>query len=359
MDYKQLLNHEIINVFKQWTRINLFNFNSILFLIKTYFYQKKALHIREELEKQELHIPPFLIFSITHQCNFSCTGCYQKILTHHHPHKELSTEKIKSILNEMKSLGISIALIVGGEPLLKKNLFSLLSQFPEIIFLLFTNGSLINKQKIGYLKKYKHIIPIISLEGDKVTTDKRRGMGVYNNIHQLILILKKEKIFHGLSITVTKNNFDSITDDGFIKSFLSAHGQLFFFIEYVPVEKQSENLVLTPKQNKYLLQKTQEWSKKYPALFFPFPGGEEKYEGCLSSGRGFIHINAQGIVEPCPFAPYPAADLKKVSLKEAIQSGLLKIIRENHSQLQETKGGCTLWENRKWVQSLIQNKLST
>jgi hypothetical protein len=42
-------------------------------------------------------------------------------------------------------------------------------------------------------------------------------------------------------------------------------------------------------------------------------------------------------------------------LKEALQSKMLKTIRENHAELKEIQG-CALWEKREWVQSLAKNK---
>ncbi|MHB8278883.1 MAG: SPASM domain-containing protein [Candidatus Humimicrobiaceae bacterium] len=76
--------------------------------------------------------------------------------------------------------------------------------------------------------------------------------------------------------------------------------------------------------------------------------------GCLASGRGFAHISPEGNLEPCPFAPYSDTNLKNLSLKEALNSDFLRKIRENHDKLSETKGGCALWENRDWVQSILK-----
>ncbi|NTV90811.1 MAG: radical SAM protein, partial [Clostridiales bacterium] len=42
------------------------------------------------------------------------------------------------------------------------------------------------------------------------------------------------------------------------------------------------------------------------------------------------------------------------SLREALQSELLMKVRENHEKLNETAGGCALWDNREWVQSLLK-----
>jgi MoaA/NifB/PqqE/SkfB family radical SAM enzyme len=68
-------------------------------------------------------------------------------------------------------------------------------------------------------------------------------------------------------------------------------------------------------------------------------GDEEQYGGCLAAGRGFIHVNPRGQLEACPFAPFSDTDLSEISLREALGSELLLKIRQNASQLSETKGG--------------------
>jgi hypothetical protein len=58
-------------------------------------------------------------------------------------------------------------------------------------------------------------------------------------------------------------------------------------------------------------------------------------------------------VEPCPFVPFSDTNLKHLTLRDALQSKMLKTIRENHGQLEETHG-CALWEKREWVRSLTK-----
>ena len=45
---------------------------------------------------------------------------------------------------------------------------------------------------------------------------------------------------------------------------------------------------------------------------------------------------------------------KDMPLKEALKSRLLSVIRENADKLEEGQGGCTLWQKREWVQSLLE-----
>ncbi len=93
---------------------------------------------------------------------------------------------------------------------------------------------------------------------------------------------------------------------------------------------------------------------QFPALFIAVPWDEMDVGGCLSAGRGFIHINAEGDVEPCPFAPFSDANLKQVSLKEALQSKFLASLRQIPELSKYTGGGCALWKNQEKVVSVLR-----
>jgi MoaA/NifB/PqqE/SkfB family radical SAM enzyme len=74
----------------------------------------------------------------------------------------------------------------------------------------------------------------------------------------------------------------------------------------------------------------------------------------LSSGRGFVHINPKGNLEPCPFAPFSDTNIKQMPLKDALKSSFLKTLRESPEHLRETEGGCALFTNREWVKSTLE-----
>ncbi len=353
--YRNLLDKTIKSLFRDAYKIVIRNPASAVFILKTIHHQINAVKTRKSYLKQGVNVPPFLIFSITSECNLLCKGCYSRKFYKQEKGSEIDTQLVVRILNECKELGINIVLLSGGEPLLKKDLFEITKPYPEIIFPLFTNGLLINNDVVEELVEQRNVIPILSIEGDDWDTNNRRGRNVFEKVYDAINILSKKNLVYGLSLTVTKTNFGLLTNDKFVKKFVDMNVKLFFFVEYIPVEKDFEENILSQQQQEEVVTKMRKFREKYPALFIAFPGDEELFDGCLASGRGFVHINPQGDVEPCPFAPYSDVNLKTVSLKEALKkSVLLDKIRNSHSKLKETKSGCALWENRKWVESLIK-----
>ena len=74
-------------------------------------------------------------------------------------------------------------------------------------------------------------------------------------------------------------------------------------------------------------------------VFVSFPGDEKSSGGCVAAGRGFFHINSHGGAEPCPFSPYSDINVRDTSLKEALNSGLFRALRENGHLLEDHAGG--------------------
>jgi MoaA/NifB/PqqE/SkfB family radical SAM enzyme len=349
---KALLDRSISGLFWDALRISLRNPSNAFFLMRLLLRQNKAQKIRKGLTKKGFSVPAFLIISITNRCNLHCKSCYareQKRTLE----KEMGADLLLKTVKEASSIGVSFILLAGGEPMLRKQeILGLAKSNKNIVFPLFTNGLLFEESFVSQIKRLSNIVPVISIEGNQKLTNQRRGEGVFESARSLMEHLGKNQIFYGVSITVTKNNFTEVTDRKFIEGIIESGCRLFFFVEYVPVEAGTENLEIDQEQRKSLMKFMAFARNKYKALFIAFPGDEEMFGGCLAAGRGFAHISPSGRVEPCPFAPYSDVRLEKSSLLEALQSSLLKEIRDHHEELKETEGGCALWKKREWVSGL-------
>jgi len=350
-EFIDLFNRSIWNLFESALKIAYANPAQSYFFLKTLKAQKKASKKRARWEKRGIHVPPFMIASITNRCNLHCSGCYAKA-REKPSESELSEVELNGLISEANELGISIVILGGGEPFAREEILDITRRFPNIIFPVFTNGLLINDRLMAGLKKQKNVVPVISMEGYEHHTDGRRGQGVHDAVHKIIQKMNRVDIFHGVSLTVTTENFDTITDTHFIKNLVDLGCKIFFYIEYIPVKEGTDTLVIDQEQREELLERIDSFRAGFPGLFITFPGDEEEFGGCLSAGRGFVHVSPEGDIEPCPFAPYSDSNLKDLSLKDALKSDLLKRIRESN-KLGETEGACALFAEREWLRSLI------
>jgi MoaA/NifB/PqqE/SkfB family radical SAM enzyme len=350
LDFNNILNRALTALFKDIAKIALSNPTQSVFFLRTLRWQRNAQKTREKWESQGIHVPPILVISVTSKCNLHCEGCYHQALRNQ-TNQEMSDERIWKLVKEAKELGVSFIVLAGGEPLMRPNILNLSKETPEIMFMMFTNGLLINDEVLKQISDIKNVVPLLSLEGYRIDTDGRRGSGVYDNLLKAITQLKEKRVFWGASLTMTRTNFWEVTDEKFIKQLVDSGCKFFMLVEYTPVTVETEDWVLSKEQKDDVLLIRNALRKKFPALFIALPWDEDEIGGCLSAGRGFIHVSAEGNVEPCPFISYSDTNLNNVSLKDALQSKMLRIIRENHSQLKEING-CALWEKREWVKSL-------
>jgi MoaA/NifB/PqqE/SkfB family radical SAM enzyme len=350
IDFNKIVTDSVRIFLKDALRTTIAHPSQAAFFVRTLRWQRKAAKIRQKLEASGLHVPPIMIFSVTHQCNLHCDGCYHQSLRTS-PQPELSDERLKKAIAEAKELGVSFIVFAGGEPFMKPSVLDITREYPEIMFLIFTNGLLLNDAIIKRIAEKRNVVPLVSLEGYQGDTDARRGKGVYAQVQKSIAKLKQKDVFWGTSLTMTSENFNEVTDDRFIGDLFNAGCKLFMMTAYTPVTKETEDWVLTPQQRLEVVKVRDAFRAKYAALFIALPWDEDEVGGCLSAGRGFVHVSAEGNVEPCPFVPYSDTNLNNTSLKEALQSNMLRAIRENYGELAEING-CALWEKRAWVQSL-------
>ncbi|MFA6505230.1 MAG: radical SAM protein [Treponemataceae bacterium] len=311
-------------------------------------FQRSQAEKRAKAAREGRTVPGILIASVTRKCNLNCAGCYSKTLRPD-ASAELSDERFMELFREAVDLGVGTLMIAGGEPLTRPSLLREAAKLPGVVMPVFTNGLLVDAETIDLFSGGR-LVPIFSVEGDAAFTAERRGDGIHERVLAHAAELKRRGALFGFSVTLTSKNADSVLSDRFLREIEAMGASVLFLIEYVPVTAGSENLVLTDAQKAELLR-----SDKFAGYSFmpvSLPGDEEAFGGCLAAGRGFIHLADDGALEACPFAPFSDISAARLSLAEALESPLMRAIRERHGELTETKGGCALWNKRGWVASL-------
>jgi len=351
---EQYLNNGIESLVKDAVRKTLKNPKETEFLVKYGLSVKKAEALRHKAAERGEHIPSFLIASITKQCNLNCAGCYDRKNMAASVEEEMSREDWGRIFTEAAELGISAILLAGGEPLKRADVLEEASCHTSILFPVFTNGVMLDKTYVKFFAKNRHLIPIISIEDDEMSTNARRGSGVYTQTMQAMKSLNESALLFGTSITVTNENLHEITSEKTLAELEEKGCKIVVFVEYVPVA--TPHLALNETGRSLLEEKLASLKKRRRMILVSFPGDEKESGGCLAAGRGFFHINAVGGAEPCPFSPYSDTSLKTATLREALQSPLFMRLREEGALLGEHTGGCVLFDQAEYVQALAGEK---
>src|SRR5712691_7254175 len=116
--------------------------------------------------------PPFLYVSIINSCNLRCQGCWVDVAA---KQQTISLEAMNKLIDEAKAMGNVFFGIVGGEPFMHPQLFEILAAHPDCYFQVFTNGQFITDAKAKRLRKLGNVTPLISVEGNEIISDQRRG----------------------------------------------------------------------------------------------------------------------------------------------------------------------------------------
>ncbi|MCX7026409.1 MAG: radical SAM/SPASM domain-containing protein [Spirochaetes bacterium] len=327
-------------------------------LVEAALFQRRQTKRRATAADRGLTVPPILITSLTRRCNLDCEGCYSRAprppllegTTQGRPDDaELSDDRFMELFEEAVDLGVGVVLLAGGEPLLRRSLVERASRLKGILLPLFTNGTLIDEELLQ-TAALGSIVPVLSIEGEESHTDGRRGLGVHAGALRWMEEMRRRRVIFGASVTLTSENAGTVLDPAFLAGLAVAGASVLFVIEYVPVTRGTEGLVVEAGQRASVNA-----PERFADLPFPvvvLPGDEEDYGGCLAAGRGFVHLSSEGRMEACPFAPFSDSSSAVESLASALASPMLAAIREHHGELTETSGGCALWNKGGWIASL-------
>ena len=330
------------------------------FMAKFLLASRKASKIRTKYEEEGLHVPGFLIASITSSCNLHCAGCYSRCndaTVDTAPVEQLSRAQWSKVFKEAEDLGISFIMLAGGEPLLRRDVIDEASKYKSIIFPVFTNGTYIDKDYFDLFDKNRNLLPVLSIEGDKAITDGRRGDGIYDMIEANMNTFKDNGMIFGASITVTTENYKEVTSPEFIEDLMNKGCKLIIYVEFVPVTEEAQYLAPGDPERVYVAEAMDYMRKKTTDIvLLSFPGDELSNGGCMAAGRGFFHINSHGGAEPCPFSPYSDINVKDTSLKDAISSRLFEQLQLQGLLGESHLGGCVLFEKKDQVEAILRKK---
>ena len=158
-----------------------------------------------------------ILWEITPRCNMNCKHCLFYQNTKKGISKELSTEEVYKIIdNVSKDKNISAIWLSGGEPLLRKDIVEVCKYISSksIVPSLSTNGILLNDDLIDKLYyagvNYIHL----SLDGAKAYThDSLRGVpGAYDKLMKVMDLLKESPINVGASFMVTEESVEELEE---------------------------------------------------------------------------------------------------------------------------------------------------
>jgi len=298
-------------------------------------------------------IPWAILMDPTSACNLHCIGCWA---AEYGNKLNMSLDELDSIICQGKELGVYMYIYSGGEPLVrKKDLIKLCEMHPDCQFLAFTNGTLIDEPFADEMLRVKNFVPAFSIEGFEEATDFRRGKGTYQAVINAMKLLKSKKLVYGISCCYTSKNTEVIGSEEYIDNMVELGAKFAWFFTYMPVGKDAvPELVATPEQREFMYHKIREYRSTKPIFMMDFWNDGEYVNGCIAGGKDYLHINANGDIEPCAFIHYSDSNIRDKTLLEAFKSPLFMAYHNNQPFNDNLLRPCPMFDNPEMLKMMVE-----
>lgn len=136
-----------------------------------------------ELEVAWKGLPSQVLFEVTSACNCNCVACYHADdLGNHYP----EYEDLKGRIDKLKSLGVGLFEVTGGEPFLRDDLYDILNYIHTsgLHYYVVTNGGFLSEVSFKMIELLKNSLGVaVSLDGiGEVHDNIRQSKGLYDKI---------------------------------------------------------------------------------------------------------------------------------------------------------------------------------
>ena len=116
------------------------------------------------------------------------------------------------------------------------------------------------------------------------------------------------------------------------------------------------DLLPTKEQREYMYHRVREirgFTGGKQIFAFDFQNDGEYVGGCIAGGRNYFHINANGDAEPCVFIHYSSANIKEVSVLDALRQPLFMAYHNNQPFNKNHLRPCPMLENPEKLQQMV------
>jgi heme d1 biosynthesis radical SAM protein NirJ len=151
---------------------------------------------------------PVVIWNLVRRCNLTCKHCYSISADKDFP-GELSTAEVHAVMDDLRTFGVPVLILSGGEPLLRPDIFAIAARAKAMGFYtgLSSNGTLIDGALAERIADVGFDYVGISLDGIAATHDRfRRLDGAFDRSLRAVRLCRDAGIKVGIRYTMTEDN---------------------------------------------------------------------------------------------------------------------------------------------------------
>jgi radical SAM protein with 4Fe4S-binding SPASM domain len=257
-------------------------------------------------------------------------------------------------MDEIRSFSDPTIILTGGEPLLRGDIFDIISYGAEsdLRMVIATNGTLLDEEQACKLKASGIKRVSMSLDGvDREAHDSFRGVeGSFDAVMEGARILKRIEIPFQINTTVTRLNMENLEGIYGLAKETGAVGWHVFLL--VPVgrgeglknEELSAMMYESVLEGLYEIEKRDEMELKVTCAPHYYrivkeKGGMPKSAGCLA-GKSFMFISHRGIAQPCGYLEAASGDVRKSGVKAVWEDSPVFAALRTLASYKGKCGGC-------------------
>ena len=258
-------------------------------------------------------VPMSALFELTFVCNHACSFCYNCPTGQ----KEMNTQEVLDALRKLADFNILYLTLSGGEPLVRKDFFTIAQAARDMGFALriYTNGYLIDAAMARRIKEVANPVEMeISIHGARPESHDRLTCvpGSFKKICEAVRHLRSHDIKVNLKCPVTRDNQEEVLDLERLAHDLDAHMQ---FDTVITPRDDGDKDPLRLMATDEFLQRF--WSddayrtaRKEPV---PMPRQDGPGEAVCGTGRSSLAIDPYGNIYPCVQLRRKAGNIKELA----------------------------------------------
>jgi hypothetical protein len=159
-------------------------------------------------------------------------------------------------------------------------------------------------------------------------------------------ILKEKRLPFGISCCYTGKNTETIGSEEYFDQMVEWGAKFCWFFTYMPVGRDAvPELMVSAKQREFMYGQVRKFRETKPLFTLDFWNDSEYVKGCIAGGRRYIHINANGDMEPCAFIHYSDSSVYGKTILEALQSPLFMAYHDGQPFNENHLRPCPLLDN--------------
>ena len=102
-----------------------------------------------------------------------------------------------------------------------------------------------------------------------------------------------------------------------------------------------------------MIRRIRDYRVRKPLFAIDFQNDGEYIDGCIAAGRRYLHINANGDVDPCVFIHYSDSNIREKSLLDTLQSPLFMAYYEGQPFNENMLRPCPMLENPEILREIV------